>query len=157
MSSIDAERPVERTRSPIERFIREVWEPRVGPMPDPWHVGELPDPRGRFGPMPGPWREVSVAYEVVKLADYLELASPGLGENMIRRFADEPLDPCGTRPFHFHKPTRPGPPPPWPGEEEPIINLDLLAAAISFVGEGAGSEAVMNAAMEASEKIAAQG
>jgi hypothetical protein len=45
-----------------------------------------------------------------------------------------------------------GPPPP----EEPIISLSLLGAALIFVGEGAGSATVREAAVAAGQKVLAR-
>lgn len=153
MSSAEAERFVKGMEISFGRYIDEVWEPRMGPLPQPWSMGPLPEPWGRWGPLPDPWRELSIAYDVVKLADYLELASKGLGESMVRRYAEEPLDPCGNRPPGWPFPIPGGKPHPPPGEE-PIVNLGVLGAALAFVGEGAGSEAVRGAAIEAGTRIA---
>src|SRR6266567_5374033 len=51
----------------------------------------------RMTPDPEPWRELVSAYEAVKLADALELATPGSGGAFMRRFADDPDNWCGTR------------------------------------------------------------
>jgi hypothetical protein len=147
--------------SPVDERKRATFGHYLDEVADPFHISWLipphePRPWERPGPMREPLRELSIAYDVLKLADYLELASPGLGEGLVRRFADEPEIPCGTR-----VPGIPFPPPkggdPHPGGEEPIINLSALAAAMSLVAQGVGSEAVKAAAFEASEKIAAQG
>ncbi|MET0557375.1 MAG: hypothetical protein ABW065_01710 [Solirubrobacterales bacterium] len=142
MSPIETERFVKEMRSSFKQYVDVTW----GPLPDPWS-----------GPVPQPWRELSIAYDVVKLADYLELAAEGLGQGMVNRFADEPLDPCGTR-----IPGWPFPPPkgggsPQPGEEEPIVNLSMLGAALHFVAEGVGSPGVKEAAIAAGNSILARG
>jgi len=136
MSPIETERFLKEMKSSFRRHLEEAGSPTV--------------------PDPIPWRELAIAWDLVKLADYLELAAEGLGKAMISHFADDPLNPCGTRiPGHpLPRPHGEGPPPPG---EEPIISLSLLGAALIFVGEGAGSATVREAAVAAGRGIVERG
>ena len=135
--------------SPIEtdRFVKEMTSS---------FRRHLEEAGSRTVPDPIPWRELAIAWDLVKLADYLELAAEGLGKAMINHFADDPLDPCGTRVpgWPAPPPHREGPPPPG---EEPIISLSVLGAALIFVGEGAGSATVREATVAAGRGILERG
>jgi len=140
MSPIEAGRFVKEMKLSFRRYVDDIWGPYLGPGGP------------RMGPAPIPWRELAIAWDLVKLADYLELAREGLGKEMVSRLADEPLDPCGTRVPGHPLPRHHGEGPPPPGEE-PIISLSLLGAALIFVGEGAGSGEVKEAAVAAGQSI----
>ncbi len=136
MSPIETERFVKEMKASFRRHLEEAGS--------------------RIVPDPIPWRELAIAYDLIKLADYLELAAEGLGKAMVGHFADEPLDPCGTRIPGWPRPRPHGEGPPQPGEE-PIISLSVLGAALVFVGEGAGSAAVREAAVAAGREIVERG
>lgn len=74
---------------------------------------------------------------------------------MVSRFAEDPLNPCGTRVPGWPVPRPHGEGPPPPGEE-PIISLSVLGALI-FVGEGAGRAMVREAAVAAGGEIIERG
>lgn len=144
MSPIETERFVKEMKLSFRRYVDDVWGPYLGPGGP------------RMGPLPDPWRELSIAWELIKLADYLELAAEGLGKSMLSRFAEEPLEPCGTRVPGWPVPHPHGEGPPPPGEE-PIVSLSVLGAALVFVGEGAGSATVREAAVAAGERVIERG
>jgi hypothetical protein len=125
-------------RAAFRRYVDELWGPIYGPGG--------PKIRGVVGfePNPIPWRELAVAYQFVSLADSLELAAEGTGVSLLERFAEDPEFTCGTRP-----PGRPRP----PKEDERWLDRAVLGAALVFVAEGAGNEAVAAVAREAGQNM----
>jgi hypothetical protein len=94
-------------------------------------------------PVPQPWRELTVAYQFASLADSLELAAEGTGVALLQSFADDPEFTCGTR-----VPGRPRPP-----KDDALLDPAVLGAALIFVAEGVGSEAVASVAREGGQNL----
>jgi hypothetical protein len=96
-------------------------------------------------------RELRLAYGVASQADALEAAQEGLGMALLRRFADEPEGICPPWP-PFHIPHGggggPGPSP----EPEPIDKA-VLGAALVFVSEFLGSEALASFATKSGAEM----
>jgi hypothetical protein len=133
---------------PPDRFVaimRELFRGYVDEERGPiWGPGG-PRIRGvlQFEPTPQPWRELGVAYQVVSLADALELAAEGSGVTLLVGFAEDPESWCGTR-----VPCRPRPP-----KDDERLDPAVLGAALIFVAEGVGHEAVASVAREAGQNM----
>jgi hypothetical protein len=119
-------------------YVDELWGPIYGPGG--------PRIRGveRMEPDPHPWRELSVAYQVAALADLLELTGEGTGVGMIEAFADDPEFTCGTRPPGWPRPHK---------DDGRRLDRAVLGAALVFVAEGIGNEAVAEIARKAGESM----
>jgi len=129
----DADRFMASTSRMFRHYVDEIWGPYRGPG-GPHMLGAL-----QQLPPPVPWRELDVAHQFVGLADVLELTAEGAGVLLLKEFADDPEFTCGTRP-----PGRPRP----PKKGEPYLDLATLGAALVFVADGAGHEAVARTARE---------
>ena len=116
-------------------YVDEFWGPIYGPGG--------PHIRARFEPDPHPWRELGLAYQFVSLADSLELAAEGTGVSLLESFAEDPEFTCGTR-----VPGRPRPP-----KDDERLDPAVLGAALIFVAEGVGHEAVASVAREAGQQM----
>jgi hypothetical protein len=97
----------------------------------------------QFEPTPQPWRELAAAYQVVCLADALELAAEGSGVTLLESVAEDPEIWCGTR-----APGRPRPP-----KDDERLDQAVLGAALIFVAEGVGNEAVAGIAREVGQNM----
>lgn len=135
----------ERFIATMHRLFRrhvndEYWGPIYGPGGPHMRAGE------QIEPDPMPWRELGVAYRFASMADALELATEGAGVALLKRFAEEPDSPCGTRP--------PGWPRPHKGKgDEPWLDRAILGAALVFVAEGVGNEALADVTREVGESM----
>jgi hypothetical protein len=139
MAPLETDRFIEIMRVFSRGYVDEFWGPIYGPGG--------PRIRGvdRLDPTPVPWRELSVAYRVAALADLLELTGEGAGVQLLEAFADDPEFTCGTRP--------PGWPRPHKDNGQQFLNPAALGAALVFVSEGIGSEAVADVARNAGERM----
>ena len=90
---------------------------------DGWWWSGPPLPNVRTGTPP---RELRAAYGIVSLADSLEAAQEGLGQSLLRKFADDPEGIC---PLGW-PPVFPPPKGPFPGEPEPYDKAMLGAALL---------------------------
>ena len=135
MSPLETDRFLASMRASFRSYIDEFRGPyrgpggphmRISPDPEPWQLAH-------------PWRELGVAYEAAKLADAFELAVEGTGVSYMKRFADDPEFPCGTRPPGWPRPKK---------DDERFLEPEVLGAALDFVAEGVGNEEVAGAARE---------
>lgn len=142
---------LDRFRIIMSRFFGhysdEIWGPIHGPGgPYMTTAGALePDPLPWRGGSGGyrPWRELVVAFEAVKLAEALELATAGSGVAFLQTFSEDPDGWCGTR--------VPGHPPPKADEErlDPVV----LSAALDFVARGVGHEPLAESVREIGNRV----
>lgn len=137
MAPLETDRFIEIMRVFSRGYVDEFWGPIYGPGG--------PRIRGveRLEPDPHPWRELSVAYRVAALADFLELTGEGAGVRLLEAFADDPEFTCGTRP--------PGWPRPHKDDGRQLLDRGVLGAALVFVSEGIGNEAIADVARKAGE------
>jgi hypothetical protein len=137
MPPFDTDRFIAIMRASFRGYVDEFWGPIYGPGG--------PRMRGvsQFEPDPHPWRELAVAYHIASLADSLELAAEGTGVALLQSFAEDPEFTCGTRP-----PGRPRPP-----KDDALLDPAVLGAALIFVAEGVGNEAVAGVAHEAGQNL----
>jgi len=100
---------------------------------DGWWWNGPPLPNVRVGAPP---RELRAAYGVVSLADSLEAAQEGLGQSLLRKFADEPEGIC---PLGW-PPVFPPPKGPFPPEEPEPYDRAVLGAALVFSAGFSGNK-----------------
>lgn len=127
MAPLGPDRFIEIMTEIFRGYVDEFWGPIYGPGG--------PRIRGlvRMEPDPHPWRELSVAYEFTALADSLELGAEGAGVRFLKAFAEDPEIPCGTRPPGWPRPHK---------DDGRRLDRAVLGAALVFVAEGVGNEAV---------------
>jgi hypothetical protein len=136
MAPLGADRFIAIMSEFFRGYVDEFWGPIYGPGG--------PRIRGvyQMDPTPVPWRELSVAYRVAALADFLELTREGAGVQLLDAFADDPEFTCGTRPPGWPRPHK---------DDGRRLDRSVLGAALVFVSEGIGSEALAGAARKAGE------
>jgi hypothetical protein len=123
----------------FSHYSDEYWGPILGPAGP--HIRERSD-FVSVDPRPVPWRELAIAVEITKLADALEMASPGTGVRLIDRFADEPENWCGTRvPGHPHPHAQ--------GE----LDRAVLGAALDYVAAGVAHQELASSLRAHGERL----
>jgi hypothetical protein len=132
VSPLDNDRFIELMRTRLNHAIAEAGGLRELPR------GLRTLPAG-LRELPAGLRELEVAYSVASLADCLEAAQEGLGASLIAKFADEPEGICPPNWPPIHWPPKGGGfgPDPEPG---PILDRDVLGAALVVVSDLLGSE-----------------